>query len=162
MTKEQLKISLNKATDANIDVYYPILTGMMEKYNITEIADIAAFMATIGHESSHLSRLQENLTYSAGRLREIFPKYFPSLELANAYARQPEKIANRAYASRMGNGNEASGDGWRYRGRGLMQITGRANYAACGKALGLDLIGNPDLLLQPQYAVESACWFFKL
>jgi putative chitinase len=90
-----------------------------------------------------------------------WPSRFPA-DLAAARARQPEKIANIAYASRMGNGNAASSDGWTYRGRGLIQITGRANYQECGDDLGIDLIGNPDLLIQPQYAALSAAWFWEL
>ena len=83
------------------------------------------------------------------------------IEFAKAYARNPQKLANRAYANRMGNGDEASGDGWRYRGRGLKQLTGKDNYRACGAGIGADLLGMPDLLQEAQYAVESACWFWQ-
>lgn len=120
----------------------------------------AMFRATIAHESARFTRLSENLNYSADRLRAVWPKRFPTLESAQDVARQPEKIANKVYAGRMGNIDP--GDGWRYRGRGLIQLTGRGNYRACGVALGVDLLANPDLLLQPEYAARSAGWFWRV
>ena len=106
--------------------------------------------------------LQENLNYSADGLNNIFKKYFPTLESAQPYARKPEMIANRVYASRMGNGDEHSGEGYKFRGRGPIQLTGKANYAACSEFLFQDdtLINDPDMLLDPEYALHSACWFW--
>ena len=120
----------------------------------------AMFRATIAHESDRFTRLQENLNYSAERLRAVWPRRFPALESAQDIAHQPERIANKVYADRMG--NLAPSDGWKYRGRGLIQLTGRANYRACGVALGVDLLVDPDLLLRPEYAARSAGWFWQV
>ena len=122
----------------------------------------AMFLAQARHESAQFTRLEENLNYSSGALVATFPKYF-TIDQAYAYARQPQRIASRVYANRMGNGDEASGDGWRYRGRGLFQITGRDNYHEVGVALkssGEALLTNPDLLLQPDFAAMSAAWYW--
>jgi putative chitinase len=121
---------------------------------------MAAFIAQVGHESAQLTAVAENLNYSAQALMKTWPSRF-SAETAAACARQPEKIANIAYASRMGNGAPGSGDGWKYRGRGLIQVTGKANYQKCGAALGVDLITNPELLEQPANAAMSAGWFWS-
>lgn len=119
------------------------------------------FMAQIAHESAHFTRLEENLNYSADGLRKIFGKYFPDPAEADAYARQPERIANRVYANRMQNGDEASGDGWRYRGRGFIQLTGRENYRTIGVKLGLDLENDPDLVARDaEVALKVACAFW--
>jgi len=130
-----------------------------DKYNFTNDG-LAMFLAQNDHESMGFTRLSENLNYSADRLLVIFKKYFNESNVYT-YARQPEKIANRVYANRMGNGDEASGDGFKYRGRGYLQLTGKDNYNRCGKSLELDLVNNPDLLLQPEYAMMSAIWFFQ-
>jgi putative chitinase len=122
----------------------------------------AHFFAQTAHESGNFKAFSENLNYGAKGLRGIFGKYFPTDALAKAYERQPQKIANRVYANRMGNGDEASGDGWRYRGRGLKQLTGKDNYTRCGQGLGLDLVANPDLLLTPEGASLSAAWFWSV
>lgn len=121
---------------------------------------MAAFLSQIGHESGQLRNLVENLNYSAEALVRTWPSRFTEASSA-AYARQPEKIANKVYAGRMGNGPEASGDGWKYRGRGLIQLTGRDNYRAAGKALGLPLDAHPELLERPEHAVESAAWWWS-
>ncbi|EXF95814.1 hypothetical protein HK44_020745 [Pseudomonas fluorescens HK44] len=142
-------------------VFVPVLNTAMGRFQIITVRRIAAFIAQVGHESGQLARVVENLNYGAPGLMATWPNRFPA-DLAAACARQPEKIANIAYASRMGNGNSTSGDGWMYRGRGLIQITGRANYQECGDALGVDLVGNPDLLTQPQYAALSAAWFWSI
>jgi putative chitinase len=119
----------------------------------------AHFFAQTAHETGGFKAFSENLNYSAKGLQGIFGKYFPGT-LEESYARQPEKIANRVYASRMGNGNEASGDGWKYRGRGALQLTGKANYQAFAKYLGTDeVVSNPDLVAT-KYAFESAMFFF--
>lgn len=139
--------------------FVPPLNAAMNRFGIVTSARIAAFIAQVGHESGQLTCVVENLNYGAPGLMATWPSRFPTA-LAAQVARQPQKIANIAYASRMGNGDSSSGDGWTFRGRGLIQITGRSNYQACGGALGVDLIGNPDLLTQPQYAALSAAWFW--
>ncbi|HDS5359025.1 TPA: glycoside hydrolase family 19 protein [Enterobacter roggenkampii] len=142
------------------------------EFQINTPARLAAFIAQTGHESAGFSRLSENLYYSdAERVARIFRSDFDlnknriiepgEVEFARRYTRNPEKMANYVYANQGGNGNEASGDGWRFRGRGLIQITLRNNYLLCGKALGLDLIANPDLLLEYLNAARSAAWYWK-
>ncbi|PAA01282.1 glycoside hydrolase family 19 protein [Pseudomonas fragi] len=138
-------------------VFAPALNTAMSRYQIVGTKRIAAFIAQVGHESSHLVRLVENLNYSADALRKTWPSRF-NAELATTVARKPEQIANIAYGNRMG--NTTPGDGWKYRGRGLIQITGKNNYRACGEALGLDLIAQPELLEEPQHACMSAAWFW--
>ena len=138
-------------------VFVPVLNAAMSQYQIVGTKRIAAFIAQVGHESGHLTRLVENLNYSADALCRNWPSRF-SVELASAVARKPEQIANIAYGNRMG--NTAPGDGWKYRGRGLIQITGKNNYGVCGEALGLDLIEQPELLEKPQHACISAAWFW--
>ncbi|WP_254217463.1 glycoside hydrolase family 19 protein [Burkholderia multivorans] len=120
----------------------------------------AAFLAQVGVESARLSAVSENLNYSAEGLLSTFPKYFTEDE-AQQYARRPPAIANRVYAGRYGNGDEASGDGWRYRARGLIGITFHDNYQLCGVALGLPLVQQPDLLVDPANAAMSAAWWWK-
>lgn len=124
--------------------------------------DFAMFLAQCGHESAELNVLSENLNYSKQGLRKVFSKYFPDDQTAKRYARQPKWIASRVYAGRMGNRNEQSMDGWKYRGRGILQITGANNYRACSLYLFGDtrLLDEPDLLLQPTYAILSACWYW--
>jgi putative chitinase len=120
----------------------------------------AHFFAQTAHETGNFKAFSENLNYSAQGLQGTFGKYFPGT-LEESYARNPEKIANRVYADRMGNGNEASGDGWKYRGRGALQLTGKANYQAFAKYLGTDeVVTNPDLVAT-KYAFESAMFFFE-
>lgn len=135
------------------------------KYGITDRRDVAMFLAQTGHESAHLNVLQENLNYSAEALQRVFKRYFPTPAIAAQYARKPQQIASRVYANRMQNGNESSGDGWRYRGRGILQITGKHNYGACSAFLfdgdNEVLLKDPDALLRPDLAVESACWFWQ-
>lgn len=142
------------------------------EFQINTPARLSAFIAQTGHESTSFSRLSENLYYTdAERVARIFRSGFDTnkngviepaeVAFALAYTRNPEKLANRAYAGRGGNGDEASGDGWRYRGRGLIQVTFRDNYFRCGKALGLDLIATPDLLLEYVNAARSAAWYWQ-
>jgi putative chitinase len=120
----------------------------------------AHFFAQTAHESGNFKAFSENLNYGAQGLLGIFRKYFPTSALANAYARQPQKIANRVYANRMGNGDEASGDGWKYRGRGALQLTGKSNYQAFADYIGRpDVMTNPDLVAG-ELCFESALWFF--
>lgn len=136
------------------------LTAAMREFDIGTPARAAAFLAQIGHESASLAHLEENLAYSAEALRRTWPARFPTEALARQFARQPEAIAERVYGGRLGNGPEGSGDGWRYRGRGLIQLTGRANYREFGQRLGLPLDADPDLLLQPEPAARSAAAFW--
>jgi putative chitinase len=137
------------------------LNAAMLRFDINTPQRIAAFVGQCAHESASFARLTENLNYAAGALVRIWPRHFPSPEVADAYHRQPEKIANRAYANRMGNGPEASGDGWKYRGRGLIQLTGKDNYRAASDALGVDLVANPDSVTQPAMAALTAAWFWN-
>ena len=140
--------------------WYPALRDACQYFDIDTDTRIAAFLSQCAHESGGFVRLEENLNYSADRLLVVFPKYFRDRATALHYARQPEAIANRVYASRMGNGDESSGDGWAYRGRGLIQLTGATNYRLCGDALGVDLLSTPDLLTEYTYAASSAAWFW--
>jgi len=135
--------------------------SLFEKYGLTTKLRIAHFMAQIDHESG-LKPISENLNYSAERLRIVFPKYFISKEDSLRYARQEQRIANRVYANRMGNGNEVSGEGWKYRGRGFIQITGKENYFRLANDTDLDCLKNPDLLLEEANAMISALWFWNL
>lgn len=129
------------------------------KFGINTPLRLAHFLAQCGHESGGFRVTQENLNYSAKGLNGIFRKYFPTEAAANAYARQPQKIANKVYGNRMGNGPESSGEGYKFRGRGYIQLTGKENYTAFGKAIGVDIPSNPDLV-SSTYALLSAAWFF--
>lgn len=161
MTQYELLNKVKGITPANAKLYADSLTKAMIKFNITSPNRINMFLAQIGHESNSFSVTVENLNYSSeARLLQIFGKHIKQKE-AKDFVRNPVKLANRVYAKRMGNGNEASGDGYRFRGRGLPQLTGRDNYAAAGKALGLDLLSNPDLLLQPDISALAAAWFWS-
>lgn len=140
----------------------PVLSAAMQHYEINTPARIASFLAQTGHESGQFNRLVESLNYTTPqRLMKVWPKRFPSEAIAAPYVKNEERLANYVYANRLGNGDTRSGDGYKYRGRGLIQVTGRSNYAACAKALGLDLLNDPGLLTQPQYAALSAAWFWN-
>lgn len=141
------------------DRYCHPLNECFYKYEINTKHRIAAFLAQVGHESGRLSKVVENLNYSADALLRTWPSRFTP-ELAAKLARSPEQIANTVYGGRMGNTNP--GDGWRYRGRGLIQITGKNNYRACGDALGVDLLASPELLEKPSNACMSAAWFWSI
>jgi putative chitinase len=130
------------------------------KFQINTPLRLAHFLAQCGHESGGFRATQENLNYSAKGLNGIFRKYFPTEASAAAYARNPQKIANKVYGNRMGNGNEASGEGFKFRGRGYIQLTGKENYTAFGKAIGEDILANPDKVAST-YALLSAAWFFS-
>ena len=129
------------------------------KFEINTPLRLAHFLAQCGHESGGFKVVKENLNYGAKGLRSIFGKYFPTDALALAYERKPEKIANKVYANRMLNGDEASGDGYKFCGRGYIQLTGKENYTNFGKAIGVDLTATPDLVAT-QYPLLSAAWFF--
>jgi putative chitinase len=133
---------------------------ILNNYYINTPLRLAHLFAQLQHESN-LKPIEENLNYSYKALQKVFKKYFPTEDIAKEYARQPEKIANRVYANRMMNGNEMSGDGWRYRGRGFIQITGKANYLVLSKDTGIDYLNNPELLLNEADSMISALWFWN-
>ena len=142
------------------------LNATFQRFNILTPRQMAAFIGQCGHESGNFRVLQENLNYRAATLLKLFPRtqrrawgFTP--EEAAEYERQPKRIANRIYGNRMGNRDEASGDGYRFRGRGCIQLTGSANYHHAGQALGVDLIMEPDLVATPQYAALTAGWFWN-
>ena len=134
------------------------IPDVLDMFGINTPLRLAHFLAQCATESGEFKAVRENLNYSADRLKEVFPKYFPA-NIADAYARKPDKIGSRVYASRMGNGPEVSKDGFTYRGRGYIQLTGKNNYIAFGKAINTDLVKNPDLVAT-QYPLLSAAWFF--
>lgn len=148
-------------TAAIAATYAAPITDAMSEFGIDTARRQAMFLAQVGHESGGLARVVENLSYSAEGLMRTWPQRFPTLEAAEPFARAPDRLANYVYAGRMGNGEASSGDGWRFRGRGLIQVTGRANYLACGTALGLNLIASPDLLMMPGPAARSAGWYWR-
>jgi putative chitinase len=160
-TEEQVHHLLPRVK--NVAEWYDAMVETLPQYGINDIARVSAFIAQCAHESGGFTLMQENLNYSADGLQKIFGKYFPNPQIAAQYARQPEKIANRVYANRMSNGDEASGDGWKFRGRGLIQLTGKHNYTKCSEAFFDDhtLLEQPDILVQPYYALNSACWFWN-
>jgi putative chitinase len=137
------------------------LNATFERFDITNPLRKAAFIAQCGHECGNFKILEENLNYKAEALMRLWPKRFPSLEFAKQYERNPKKIANMVYANRMGNRDEASGDGYRFRGRGCIQLTGHANYFHAGKALGEDFVMKPELVATPMYAALSAGFFWN-
>ncbi len=157
---DTLKKVFPLSKESNRKLYLQHINDAMEAYSIVEPYQVAAFLAQIGVESGQLAYVSENLNYSASGLRTVFGKYFPTEAMAQQYARKPEKIANRVYANRIGNGDEESGDGWRYRGRGLIQVTGKANYALVSEALDTDFLLQPDLLAMPKFAALSAAEFW--
>lgn len=159
------------------EAWAPWVGRALEEFKINTPIRVAAWLAQTAHESGGWTLLEENLNYRASVMAVCWPNRFAELgpdkkpkrdekgsltpnKFALALERKPEIIANVVYASRMGNGPTESGDGWKYRGRGLKQLTGKDNYTRCGKALGVDLVSRPDLLLQPEYAARSAAWFW--
>jgi len=162
LTKEQLKQLLPK--NPYIDNWYGALSQLLPDYEINTPQRIAAFIAQCAHESGEFTTLKENLNYRAVTLRKIFPKYFPTDEIANHYASLPNKqeaIANKVYANRMGNGDEASGDGFRYCGRGLIQLTGKDNYTWFAASIGITPAEASEYLQTFEGAAQSACWFWE-
>ena len=137
------------------------LTTTFVKFGMNTPKEQAAFIGQASHESGHFRLLEENLSYRAETLMKLWPKRFPTMDDANKYARNPQLIANHIYCNRMGNRDEQSGDGFRFRGRGLFQLTGHDNYWHCGKALGQDFVMNPDLIATPMFAALSAGWFWE-
>ena len=161
VSKEKLAEIMPKASSADLEKYFIAINEGLAKYGINTPLRIAHFIAQVAHESGSFKYSSENLNYSAKALRGVFGKYFPTDDLANEYARQKEKIANRVYGGRMGNGDEGSGDGWRFRGRGLIQLTGKENYQNCARAIGINIDEDPDQLASdPKAAVFAAGWFW--
>jgi putative chitinase len=135
------------------------LQATFDKYDISNSKRQASFIGQCAHESGNFKTLQENLNYSAEGLMKTWPSRFPTKEIADQYARQPAKIAGKVYNGRLGNTSEEEAS--KYLGRGLIQLTGKENYERCGLAIGVDLLSNPDLLLDPRYATMSAGWFWN-
>lgn len=154
-----LRAAAPTISEALLAVYLPLLIDHMGLHGLIYPRSIAAFLANVAHESGDFRRLVENLNYSADGLLATFPTRV-SPEQAKSLARKPEAIANHVYANRLGNGPASSGDGWRYRGRGLIQTTGRENYGVCGKTLAVNLVDSPELLEQAVYALKSALFFW--
>lgn len=143
------------------DQWVDALNATFERFDISTPVRQAAFIGQCGHECGNFRILEENLNYRAETLMKLWKSRFPTIEVANEYAKNPKKIANKVYSSRMGNRDEASGDGYRFRGRGCIQLTGSANYHHAGQALGVDFIMEPDLVATPQYAALTAGWFWN-
>lgn len=141
--------------------WHEALSILLPEYDINTPLRVAAFLAQCGHESGGFVFLRENLNYRAESLMKTWPRHFPTIEIARQYERNPEKIANKAYANRMGNGSEASGDGWRYLGRGLIQLTGKDNYQAFADSIETPLEEIPEYLGTFEGAAQSACWFWE-
>ena len=158
-TKEQLREMIPK--NPYVDQWYEAISEILPEYEITTPQRVAAFLAQCAHESGGFVFLKENLNYKAASLRRVFPKYFPDDAIAAQYAGKGEMIANRVYANRMGNGDEASGDGWRYCGRGLIQLTGKNNYTFFAGSLDIPVEEASEYLQTFEGAVQSACFFWE-
>jgi putative chitinase len=155
-----MQIAFPTASEITINKFIQPLNETTQKYKIKIVYDICAFLAHIGHESGDLKRMTENLNYSVDGLLKVFSKYFKTREEAQKYARQPIRIASKAYANRMGNSDEISGDGWKYRGRGLIQLTGKSNYQKFAKHMKMDLEDVILFLETPKGACISAGYFW--
>jgi putative chitinase len=153
-------LKLDKLKGHIPDAVIAMIPAVAQKFQIDSALRLAHFLAQCGHESGGFRLTKENLNYSAKGLNGIFKKYFPTEAAAAAYARQPEKIANKVYGGRMGNGPESSGDGAKFCGRGYIQLTGKDNYTAFGKSIGEDVCANPQVVAE-KYALLSAAWFFN-
>jgi putative chitinase len=142
-------------------VWVDALNETFQRFDISTPVRQASFIGQCGHECANFKVLEENLNYRAETLMKLWKSRFTTIEIANEYARNPKKIANKVYSSRMGNRDEASGDGYRFRGRGCIQLTGHANYFHAGQACGEDFVMNPDLVATPKYAAMTAGWFWN-
>lgn len=142
-------------------VWEGALNTTFDRFDISTPLRMAAFIGQAGHESGNFRMLEENLNYRAETLMKVWPKRFPTLEFAKQYEKNPKKIANSVYANRMGNRDEASGDGFRFKGRGLFQLTGHSGYYHAGQALGEDFVMQPELVATPMYAALTAGWFWN-
>lgn len=141
-------------------VWVDALNETFQRFNILTPIQQASFIGQCGHECGNFRILEENLNYRAETLMKLWKSRFPTIEIANEYAKNPKKIANKVYANRMGNRDESSGDGYRFRGRGCIQLTGHANYFHAGQACGEDFVMQPDLVATPRYAAMTAGWFW--
>jgi len=162
LTLSQLKQLLPK--NPYVEHWHHALEQLFPDYDINTPRRMAAFIAQCAHESGGFMVLKENLNYKAATLRKIFPKYFPNDQIANDYASRPNKqvaIASKVYANRMGNGDEASQDGWKFCGRGLIQLTGKSNYQSFADSLEMDINDVPEYLATFEGAAQSACWFWE-
>jgi len=159
LTVDQLRelIPRNK----HVTYWHKALEQLLPDYGIDTEKRIAAFVAQCAHESGEFTMIKENLNYRWETLRRIFPKYFPTDELAKQFAQKPEAIANKVYANRMGNGDEASGDGYRYSGRGLIQLTGKDNYFWFAESIGITAEEASEYMSTFEGAAQSACWFWE-
>jgi putative chitinase len=159
ITQQQLASCIGN--NPYLDQWCEALNKILPDYEINTPQRVAAFVAQAAHESGNFTALHENLNYRAVTLRKVFPKYFPTDDMAAQYAQQPERIANRVYANRMGNGPEESGDGFRYCGRGLIQLTGKSNYQAFADSVQMPVEEVPAFLATFEGAIQSACWFWE-
>lgn len=159
LSRAQIKSIFPKASEADIDAFVKFGEDALKKSGILDMVNrLQYFLAQLGHESNGLTTREENLNYSASRMMEIWPSRFPTLDVAKPYERNPEKLANFVYGGRMGNVNP--GDGYRYRGRGYIQLTGRETYREIGRIAGIDLETNPDAAAKPENAIKIACAFW--
>jgi len=159
LTEQQLQQIIPK--NKYVTYWHTALAQLLPQYEINTTERIAAFLAQCAHESGGFVFIKENLNYKWASLRKTFPKYFPTDALAQQYEKQPEKIANRVYANRMGNGPEESGDGWRFCGRGLIQVTGRENYSWFAASLQISPEEASEYMETFEGAAQSACWFWE-
>jgi putative chitinase len=159
LSKEQLAQLIHG--NPYVDYWHHAMERCLPDYDINTPPRVAMFLAQCIHESGGFKFLKENLNYRAASLTKVWPRYFPNMDIANQYANKQEKIANRAYANRMGNGPEESGDGWKFCGRGLIQLTGRNNYQAFADSIETDIEEIPAYLQTFEGAVQSACWFWE-
>jgi putative chitinase len=154
-------VNANQLQQLGIDpMLVQVFNDTFQRWGINSNLQQAAFIGQCGHECGNFKILEENLNYSADRLVKIWPKRFTSLEMAQPYNRNPRAIANKVYGGRMGNRDEASGDGWRFRGSGWLQLTGHDNFYHAGQACGVDFVMQPDLVRTPEYAAQTAGWFW--
>ena len=158
LTLDQLK---QMVKNPHIDHWHEVLDQLLPDYDINTPLRVAHFIAQCAHESGNFVFIKENLNYRADSLMKTFKRYFPTLDLAQQYEKKPEKIANRVYANRMGNSDEASGDGWRYCGRGLIQLTGKDNYTFFAGSLGISVEDASEYLATFEGAAQSACWYWE-
>lgn len=161
ITADQLKACAPYIKPQNQAAFAPAISNILNQYQITTPLRLAHFLAQVIHESGSLNVTEENLHYSASLLVKIFPHFFPTLDKALPYDNKPDMIANYIYANRMGNGDTASGEGYKFRGRGLIQTTGKLNYKAVSMAVGVDFVEHPELLTQASYASLSVGYFWN-
>ncbi len=162
ITLEQLKTLLPRLPDAKAEEFYPCITAGMIEFEITTLLRQSCYLAMLFEESAGLTHFEENLNYSASRLCQVWPRRFPNIRMATPYAHNPEKLANYVYANRLGNGAPESGDGWRFKGTGPIQVTGRDMFEKIAAALGIDCVEHPELLLEPADGFKSAAWLFAV